>query len=265
MSGRDAARDHAPAGSDERARRDRVALELFEEYRATGDLRIRNRLIEHYTRLAEFLARRFANRGEPLDDLRQVALLGLVKAVERFEPDRGLQFSSFATPTITGEIKRHFRDKGWAVRVPRRLQELHLQLDRTTAFLSQELGRPPTPAEIAARAGVREEEVLEGMEAGSLYRLSSIDGRPDDDDDRATLTPLGVDDDELDAADDRVAVADLLQQLPPRERQIVYLRFFDGLTQAEIAERVGISQMHVSRLLMRSLDELRDHARHQGT
>ena len=132
-------------------------------------------------RLAEFLARRFAHRGETPDDLRQVALVGLLKAVERFEPDRGLQFSSFATPTIIGELKRHFRDRGWAVRVPRRVQELHLELDRTVNELSQELGRPPTPAEIAKRIGVLEEDVLESMEAGSLYRLASIDaGRPDD-------------------------------------------------------------------------------------
>ena len=260
-----ASREPAPAGSEARAERDRVAAELFEQYRTTGDLAVRNRLVEHYVRLAEFLARRFTNRGEALDDLRQVALLGLVKAVERFEPDRGLQFSSFATPTITGELKRHFRDKGWAVRVPRRLQELHLQLDRTTAALSQELGRSPTPAEIATRAGVREEEVLEGMEAGTLYRLSSIDGRPDEDDETGAPTPLGSDDEELDAVEDRVAVADLLNQLPARERQIVYLRYFDGLTQAEIAERVGISQMHVSRLLMRSLEELGDHALRTGT
>jgi len=254
--------EQVTAESDERARRDEIALALFDEYRRTGDLRVRNQLVEHYTRLAEFLARRFTNRGEPLDDLRQVALLGLVKAVERFEPDRGLQFSSFATPTIAGELKRHFRDKGWAVRVPRRLQEMHLQLDRTTAALSQELGRAPTPHEIAARAGVREEDVLEGMEAGGMYRLSSIDGRSEDDE--AVPTPLGVADEELDAVDDRVAVSRLLQRLPPREREIVYLRFFEALTQAEIAERVGISQMHVSRLLMRSLGELGDHARRDG-
>jgi RNA polymerase sigma-B factor len=254
--------EHDTAESEERARRDQVALALFDDYRRSGDLRIRNELVEHYTRLAEFLARRFANRGEPLDDLRQVALLGLVKAVERFEPDRGLQFSSFATPTIAGELKRHFRDKGWAVRVPRRLQELHLQLDRTIATLSQELGRAPTPHEIAERAGVGEEDVLEGMEAGGMYRLSSIDGRPEDDE--INPTPLGVPDEELDAVDDRVAVSLLLQRLPSREREIVYLRFFEALTQAEIAERVGISQMHVSRLLMRSLGELGDQARRHG-
>src|SRR5262249_9737339 len=142
---------------------------------------LRNRLVEVHVGLSEFLARRFANRGEPLDDLRQVALVGLLKAVERFEPERGLQFSSFATPTILGELKRHFRDRGWAVRVPRRVQEPHLELDRTVSTLSQELGRSPTPAEVAARAGVREEDVLESMEASTLYRLASLDaGRTDD-------------------------------------------------------------------------------------
>jgi RNA polymerase sigma-B factor len=238
-----------------RLRDEAVMLEKFVQYRATGDRRLRNELIEHYTRLAEFLARRFANRGEPVDDLRQVALVGLLKAVERFDPHRGLQFSSFATPTITGELKRHFRDRGWAVRVPRRVQEMHLQLDRTTAALSQELGRAPTPAEIAARAGVTEEDVLEGMEAGGLYRLASIDGQPDD----GALGPagrLGAADEELEAVDDRVLVEHLLEALPEREQRIVYLRFYEGLTQSEIAEEVGISQMHVSRLIVKSLDVL---------
>jgi RNA polymerase sigma-B factor len=240
--------------------RDEAAMhEKFVRYRATEDRGLRNELIEHYTRLAVFLARRFSNRGEPLDDLRQVALVGLLKAVERFDPHRGLRFSSFATPTITGELKRHFRDRGWAVRVPRRVQELHLQLDRTTATLSQELGRPPTPSEIAARAGVTEEGVLEGMEAGGLYRLASIDSQSDDD----APTPsarLGALDDELAAVDDRVLVEDLLRALPEREQRIVYLRFYEGLTQSEIAEEVGISQMHVSRMLMKSLDLLASRA-----
>lgn len=234
-------------------------LEKFVQYRLTEDRRLRNELIEHYTGLAEFFARRLANRGEPIDDLRQVALVGLLKAVERFDPHRGLQFSSFATPTITGELKRHFRDRGWAVRVPRRVQELHLQLDRTTATLSQELGRPPTPAEIAERAGVTEEDVLEGMEAGGLYRLASIDGQVDDDA-PSPAARLGESDEELEAVDDRVLVESLLAALPEREQRIVYLRFYEGLTQSEIADEVGISQMHVSRLLVRSLDLLASRA-----
>jgi RNA polymerase sigma-B factor len=233
----------------------------FAEYRRTRDRAIRNQLVQDHMRLAEFLARRFTNRGEPLDDLRQVALVGLVKAVERFEPDRGLQFSSFATPTIQGELKRHFRDKGWAVRVPRRVQELHLELDRTIGGLSQELGRPPTPKEIAQRAGVDEEEVLESMEASSLYRLSSLDsGRPDDEGGGAPSERIGGPDEELDAVESRVAVGELLSVLPAREQKIVYLRFFEGLTQSEIAEQIGISQMHVSRLLVRSLETLGQHA-----
>jgi RNA polymerase sigma-B factor len=234
--------------------------ERFARYRRTRDRALRNELVEDHVRLAEFLARRFEHRGEVLDDLKQVALVGLLKAVERFEPERGLQFSSFATPTIVGELKRHFRDRGWAVRVPRRLQELHLELERNIGTLTQELSRPPTIAEIAERTGASEEDVLEGMEANSLYRLQSLDaGRPDDDTGAAD-TRLGVPDLELDGADDRIAVRELLYTLPERERTIVYLRFFEGLTQSEIAAHVGISQMHVSRLLTRSLGTLGAHA-----
>jgi len=236
--------------------------ERFDEYRRSGDRALRNELVQEHIRLAEFIARRFVHRGEPLDDLRQVALIGLVKAVERFEPDRGLQFSSFATPTIMGELKRHFRDKGWAVRVPRRVQELHLELDRTVGTLSQELGRAPTTDEIARRAGVAEEDVLESMEASSLYRLASIDaGRADDDGSPSQPSErVGGPDTDLDAVDDRVVVEELLGVLPEREQRIVYLRFFEGRTQSEIADEIGISQMHVSRLLVRSLATLGEHA-----
>jgi RNA polymerase sigma-B factor len=228
----------------------------FAEYRRSGDRNLRNELVEAHVRLAEFLARRFQHRGEVLDDLRQVALVGLLKAVERFEPERGLQFSSFATPTVIGELKRHFRDKGWAVRVPRRIQELHLELDQTVASLTQELQRPPTTAEIAARAGAWEEDVLEAMEANSLYRLPSIDAGRTDNETRSTDERFGVEDEEFAAVDDRVAVRELLAVLPARERRIVYLRFFEGRTQSEIATDVGISQMHVSRLLSKSLETL---------
>jgi RNA polymerase sigma-B factor len=246
-----------PADRTKRERTNEASRARFVEYRRTRDRELRNRLVEEHMRLADFLARRFAHRGEPIEDLRQVALVGLLKAVERFEPDRGLQFSSFATPTITGELKRHFRDRGWAVRVPRRIQELHLELDRTIAELSQSLGRPPTPAEIAQKAGVLEEEVLESMEAGSMYRLASIDAnRPDDDSTAGPTSHLGELDRELGAVDNRVTVREMLSTLPEREQTIVYLRFFEGLTQSEIAEQVGISQMHVSRLLVRSLETL---------
>jgi RNA polymerase sigma-B factor len=235
--------------------------ERFETYRRTGDRRLRDELVEEHAPLAQFLAGRFANRGEPRDDLVQVALVGLFKAVERFDPGRGLQFSTFATPTILGELKRHFRDRGWAVRVPRRVQELHLQLGKIVAALGQEEGRSPTPAEVAQRAGVSEEAVLEAMEAGSLYRLVSLDGSVTPDEEGGDLVAcLGEEDGEFERIEHRSEIAELLDVLPERERRIVELRFFDSLTQSEIAEHVGVSQMHVSRLLTRSLERLRAEA-----
>jgi RNA polymerase sigma-B factor len=237
--------------------------ERFALYRRSGDRRLRDDLVEEHAPLAHFLARRFANRGEPVDDLVQVALVGLLKAVERFDPGRGLQFSTFATPTILGELKRHFRDRGWAVRVPRRVQELHLQLGRIVATLGQEHGRSPTPAEVAERAGVSEEEVLEAMEAGSLYRLVSLDGPATRDDDETSelVSCLGDEDGAFEQIEHRAELDDLLGVLSDRERRIVELRFFEGMTQSEIAEQVGVSQMHVSRLLARSLEMLRAQAR----
>lgn len=237
--------------------------ERFSAYRRSRDRRLRDELVEEHAPLAHFLARRFANRGEPIDDLLQVALVGLLKAVERFDPARGLQFSTFATPTVLGELKRHFRDRGWAVRVPRRVQELHLQLGRIVATLGQERGRSPTPAEVAECAGVSEEEVLEAMEAGSLYRLVSLDGPATRDEDEASelVACLGDDDPGFEQIERRAELDDLLGVLPDRERRIVELRFFDGMTQSEIAERVGVSQMHVSRLLARSLEMLRGEAK----
>ncbi|HEX7522042.1 MAG TPA: SigB/SigF/SigG family RNA polymerase sigma factor [Acidimicrobiia bacterium] len=242
-------------------RDDRAELSRrFAEYRRTGDRRLRDDLVEGHVALARFLARRFANRGESFDDLVQVALVGLFKAVERFDPDRGLQFSTFATPTIVGELKRHFRDKGWAVRVPRRVQELHVQLAAVVGGLSQELGRSPRPAEIAVRAGCSEEDVLEAMEAGGSYRLASLDSATQNEAGPGLLQRLGGDDEELERVDRRLELAGLLEALPEREQQIVYLRYFEGLTQSEIADKVGISQMHVSRLLVRSLAMLRETA-----
>ena len=242
-------------------RTERELDERFVEYRTTRSRRLRDELVEDHVPLAQFLARRFAHRGEPYEDLVQVALVGLLKAVERFDPDRGLQFSTFATPTIVGELKRHFRDKGWAMRVPRRVQELHLQLAKIVGALSQELGRSPTAAEIAGRAGVSEEDVLEAMEAGGMYRLASIDGPAASSEDGSELSALlGDDDIDFERVEHQVELSELLDALPARERKIVYLRFFEGLTQSEIADRVGISQMHVSRLLTRSLVTLREHA-----
>jgi RNA polymerase sigma-B factor len=230
----------------------------FREYRRTRSRALRNALIEEHRGFAEYLARRFADRGEPLDDLRQVAVVGLLKAVERFEPERGLSFTTFAGPTIVGELKRHFRDRTWSVRVPRRLQELSLLVERGRVELGQQWGRAPTPAEIGRHVGVTEEQVLEGMEAAGLYRAGSLDApAPSPDRDDATGGErVGEDDEELAHVEDRALVRTIIASLPARERRIVFLRFFEGLTQIEIAERVGVSQMHVSRLLHRSLAAL---------
>ena len=236
---------------------DRARLrDRFREYEATGDRAIRDELIEAHLRLAEHLARRFANRGVSLDDLVQVAYLGLVKAVERFEPERGLEFSTFATPTIVGVLKRHFRDKGWAVRVPRRVQELHVELNTFVVELTQRLGRSPTITELARMARTSEEEVLEAMEAAQAYRSHSIDA-PAGDDEARGRAQLGIDDLGLFEAENRVLVDDLLAQLKPRDQLLIRLRFYEEMTQHQIAERLGISQMHVSRLLARCLDDLR--------
>ncbi|HEV3401957.1 MAG TPA: RNA polymerase sigma factor SigF [Acidimicrobiales bacterium] len=229
----------------------------FREYAETHDPQLRTELVTAHIGLAEYLARRFTNRGEPLDDLVQVASLGLLKAVDRFDPERGLEFSTYATPTIVGELKRHFRDKGWAVRVPRRVQELHLRLGTVVSTLSQELGRSPTIGEIAHAASVSEEDVLEAIEAGHAYRFTSLDAPSGADEEGTLATQLGGDDQALVDSEHRVALSPLIARFPPRERTILHLRFFEGLTQSEIASRLGISQMHVSRLLARSLAQLR--------
>ena len=239
------------------AERKQQLREMFFAFAETRDERLRAQLIEAHVGLAEYLARRFANRGEPLDDLVQVGSLGLVKAVDRFEPERGLEFSTYATHTIVGELKRHFRDKGWAVRVPRRMQELHLRLSGLVNTLNQDLGRSPTVAEIAQAAGVSEEEVLEAMEAGQAYRFASLDAPAPGEEGGSMATALGENDRQMTDVEHRVALSPLLSKLPERQQKILHLRFFEGLTQSEIAQQLGISQMHVSRLLARSLAQLR--------
>lgn len=240
--------------------------EKFAAYAETRDDTLRAELVEAHMGLAEYLARRFSNRGEPLDDLVQVASLGLLKAIDRFEPERGLQFSTYATHTITGELKRHFRDKGWAVRVPRRVQELHLRLGQIVSALGHELRRSPTIAEIAQRAEVSEEEVLEAIEAGQAYRFTSIDAPSGSDEDSTNLaSQLGEEDTKLGHVDERVTLSPLIAELPRRQQLILHYRFFDGMTQSQIAERLDISQMHVSRLLARSLAALREAADADGT
>ena len=186
-----------------------------------------------------------------------MATIGLVKAVDRFDPDREVEFSTYATPTIVGELKRHFRDKGWAVRVPRRLQELNLRLGPVIGRLSQDLQRSPTVTEIAQAAGATEDEVLEGLDSAHAYSLISLDA-PTGDEGLSYHEQIGGEDEALEALEDRVSVVPLLQELPPRERRMLHLRFFKGMTQSEIAEELGISQMHVSRLLAKTLAVLRE-------
>jgi RNA polymerase sigma-B factor len=230
---------------------------LFREFRETRDADIRQELIEVHLGLVEYLSRRFAGRGEPLEDLIQVATIGLIKAVDRFDPEREVEFSTYATPTIVGELKRHFRDKGWAVRVPRRLQELNLQLGEIIGTLSQQLGRQPTVAEMAAAAKTTEDEVLEGLESAHAYTLTSLDA-PAGEDDLALREQIGGEDETLELLEYRTSLMPLLDRLPPRERHMLYLRFFKGMTQSEIADQLGISQMHVSRLLAKTLTTLRE-------
>jgi RNA polymerase sigma-B factor len=221
-----------------------------------SDPTARDQLVELYTPLARHLARRFQGRGEPLEDLFQVAALALVKSVDRFEPERGVQFTTYAAATIIGEIKRHFRDKGWAVRVPRRVQEAGLRVSRASTELYQALGRSPTVPEIAKTTGLSDEEVLEGLDAANAYSAQSLDA-PGDDDRGPSIDRLASEDDALEQLEGWTTVAPAIRALPERERYILYLRFFNGMTQSQIATLMGISQMHVSRLLARTLSELR--------
>ncbi|MFI6375209.1 RNA polymerase sigma factor SigF [Streptomyces sp. NPDC050546] len=239
------------------------AREMFLKLRTLADsspeyAELRNQLVRMHLPLVEHLARRFRNRGEPLDDLTQVATIGLIKSVDRFDPDRGVEFSTYATPTVVGEIKRHFRDKGWAVRVPRRLQELRLALTTATAELSQLHGRSPTVHELAEKLAISEEEVLEGLESANAYSTLSLDVPDTDDESPAVADTLGAEDEALEGVEYRESLKPLLEDLPPREKRILLLRFFGNMTQSQIAQEVGISQMHVSRLLARTLAQLRE-------
>jgi RNA polymerase sigma-B factor len=246
--------------------RDRArARELFAELAsgAGSDAerqRIRDTLVEMHLPLVEYLARRFRNRGEPLDDLIQVATIGLIKSVDRFDLERGVEFSTYATPTIVGEIKRHFRDKGWAVRVPRRLQELRLSLASATSELSQKQGRAPTVGDLAIYLKITDEEVLEGLESANAYSTLSLDAGDSGsgDEPMPVSETLGVEDEGLEGVEYRESLKPMLEQLPPREKKILMLRFFKNMTQSEIAAEIGISQMHVSRLLARTLAQLRE-------
>lgn len=233
--------------------------ELFAQLRETGDQDVRERLVELHLPLVHYLAKRFNDRGQPLEDLVQVGSVGLLKAIDRFDLERQVAFSTYATPTIVGEIKRHFRDKGWSVRVPRRLQELSLRLGKATNRLHQELGRAPNVDELAEELGVSHDEALEAYEASMAYSTGSLDQRVGRDEDSATVGELMGDvDKRLDQLEHFASIAPAVADLDERERTILYLRFFKGLTQSQIADQVGISQMHVSRQLARTIRFLRE-------
>jgi RNA polymerase sigma-B factor len=225
--------------------------------------KLRNRIVAEHLPVAEHIARRFRNRGQPDDDLRQVAMLGLIHAVDRFDPTRGTDFLAFAVPTITGEVRRYFRDTSWAMRVPRSLKELHAEIRAETARLSHDLGRAPRPSELAEAMGRPLAEIHEGLAAANAFQNDSLD-EPGPAGDLSAGELLGEDDERFDSVLDRQSLFPALATLPERERAIVLLRFFGNLTQTQIAERVGLSQMHVSRLLSTSLAKLREHMSSAG-
>jgi RNA polymerase sigma-B factor len=220
----------------------------------------RDAIIERCLPLADHIARRFEGKGEARDDLLQVARIGLINAVKRFDVEMGSDFASFAVPTIMGELRRHFRDNSWSVKVPRRMKELHLQIGTASAEMSQRLGRAPTASELATELGIDRDEVLDGLMAGSSYKTTSIDGAAGSgSEDRPSLAEtLGDVDPGLEKVEYREALRPLLEELPERERTVLVLRFFESMTQSQIAAKVGISQMHVSRLLAKTLAQLRE-------
>jgi len=243
------------AGRTAQQREDR---ELLRRYHEDGDTSARERLIARHLPLVRSLARRYAGRGEPLEDIEQVGAIGLIKAIDRFDLEREVSLATYATPNVVGEIKRHFRDKGWAIRVPRSLQELNARMSGAIDDLTGLLGHSPSVAEIAQSLGTTTEEVLEALEVGSAYSALSLDAGPGSDDDNDPMDTIGAEDEEFDRSEDRVTLSPALQRLPDREREILRMRFEEGLPQTQIAERVGLSQMHVSRLIRRSLATMRE-------
>lgn len=240
--------------------RDAATLAMFERYRRSGAVAVRNELVVRHTGVAEALARRFANRGEPLEDLEQVAQFALIRAVERFDPQRGIPFIGFAVPTILGELKRHFRDRTWSGTVQRSIKELLPRVRAASEELEADSGRSPTPEQIAEHLGAAVDEVLEALEAGRSYRAGSL-STPGPSGGDTVGDRLPSDDRSIGMTVDRMLISELLEQLPERERRIVTLRFFGEMSQDAIAAEVGISQMHVSRLLRRSLERLSELAR----
>jgi RNA polymerase sigma-B factor len=234
--------------------------ELLTRVRQQKDQAAREELITRYLPLVRSLARRFISRGQPLEDLIQVGSIGLIKAIDRFDLERGVELSTYATPTILGEIKRYFRDKGWAVKVPRALQDLNVRLNRVIEHMTVDLQRSPTIAELAAATQVSEEEVVEALESGRAYSSVSIfsGGSGEDEESLELLDCLGQEEQAYDLFEQRRVLAPAMERLDPRERLILHLRFFEGMTQTQVAARIGISQMHVSRLIRKSIDSLRE-------
>jgi RNA polymerase sigma-B factor len=233
-----------------------IEQQRFKELRRNGDGALRDALIEEHLWLARHCARRFSGRGESPDDLTQVANMALVNAVDRFDPSFKVRFATFAVPTIVGELRRHFRDKTWSMRVSRRLKDLHLELKAASELLAHDLGRSPSVAELAEALDCEIDEVLEALEAGAAYRATSLSAGLTSDE-REEIVPT-EDHQELEETSARVVVHEALSTLPERERRVVYLRFYLGLTQSEIAEEIGVSQVHVSRILRASLARLEE-------
>jgi RNA polymerase sigma-B factor len=231
--------------------------ELLRRYHEGGDASAREALVQRHLPLVRSLARRYAGRGESLEDIEQVGSIGLIKAIDRYELSREVALTTYATPNIVGEIKRHFRDKGWAIRVPRALQELNGKMGPTIERLTARLGRSPSIAEIANEFQTTPEQVLEAMEAGSAYAPQSLSAGPDADSELDPMETIGSEDEEFARTDERTSLEPALALLPDREQLILKLRFEEGLTQTQIADKIGISQMHVSRLIRRSLERMR--------
>jgi RNA polymerase sigma-B factor len=246
---------NGPARDDRGREEDR---ELLRRYHEAGDTGAREELIERHLPLVRSLARRYAGRGEALEDIEQVGAIGLIKAIDRFELSRDVSLATYATPNVVGEIKRHFRDKGWAIRVPRALQELNASMSGAIERLTVKLSRSPSIAEIAEELRTTPEEVLEALEVGSAYSTVSLSSAPSGDEELDPLETIGSEDQEFSRSEDRAALAPALERLPVREREILRMRFEEGLPQTQIAQRVGLSQMHVSRLIRKSLTAMRE-------
>jgi len=245
----------ATSRSDRAREEDR---ELLRRYHERGDTEAREQLIQRHLPLVRSLARRYANRGEALEDIEQVGAIGLIKAIDRFELDRDVSLATYATPNVVGEIKRHFRDKGWAIRVPRALQELNASMSGAIEQLTLKLSRSPSIAEIAEELETTPEQVLEAMEVGSAYSTVSLSTGPAGEEELDPMETIGSEDRGFEVSEHRAALQPALSRLPSREREIIRMRFEEGLPQTQIAQRVGLSQMHVSRLIRKSLTTMRE-------